>query len=170
MNCPACARTLREIRYEGVAIRTCDGCGGEFIGAEQMRHIVIVREERFGPGLVAAMAGRRPAFGRAAPDSPARRNCPSCASPMSVVNYATDTGIHVDRCTSCGGIWLDNTELEKVQILLERWQDEAPAQIRALADELDDAARQVERQLSAPFRGSRFAFVNAVINRLLDAA
>ena len=89
---------------------------------------------------------------------------------MRVVNYGGDSGVFVDRCERCQGIWLDQQELEKIQLLTEQWADEAPQQLRALSSELETARQAAAAQTNSAFSGSRFAFVNAVINRLLDAA
>ncbi|MBL8963955.1 MAG: zf-TFIIB domain-containing protein [Phycisphaeraceae bacterium] len=170
MNCPCCTHTLRTIEYEGVEIETCDGCGGEFVSGEEIGHIVRVREQRFGPSDRAGVAGLGPVFGIADTDATTRFICPRCAKPMNPINYAGDTGVVVDRCPSCEGLWLENSELEKIQVLLERWQDEAPGRIAGIAGELDRSRSEALAGVSQAFRGSRFSFVNAVINRLLEAA
>lgn len=170
MNCPCCTHTLRTIEYEGVEIETCDGCGGEFVSGEEMGHIVRVREQRFDASMTASAAGRVPAFGIADSDATTRYVCPQCAKPMNPINYAGDTGVVVDRCPSCAGLWLENSELEKIQTLLERWQDEAQGRIAGLSGEIDRSRSEALAGTSRTFRGSRFSFVNAVINRLLDAA
>ena len=87
-----------------------------------------------------------------------------------VINYAGDSGIFLDRCDSCGGLWLDYLELEKVQALLEQWADESPDQIKALAGQLEAAGQEMYEQTRFNFRSSRFSFVNAILSRLLDAA
>lgn len=89
---------------------------------------------------------------------------------MRSVNYAGDTTIFVDRCGSCGAIWLDEHELEMVQLLMERWADEAPTQLRSIADRLDEARRAAQERSGEDVRTSRFAFINAVLGRVLDAA
>jgi hypothetical protein len=53
---------------------------------------------------------------------------------------------------------------------MERWADEAPQQLQAIAGKLEVARREVAEQTNDAFTGSRFAFVNALINRLLDVA
>ena len=83
MSCPDCRQPLEEIEYEGVLIRTCGGCGGEFIGADELGHIVRTREERF-PGVDAAVLGAMvPEFGGLALDPDRQRRCPDCAEPMT---------------------------------------------------------------------------------------
>jgi Zn-finger nucleic acid-binding protein len=170
MDCPQCQRRMRDMEYEGVLVKTCDGCGGEFIGADQLAHIVQTRDERFCERRQQAGSVMRPRFG--VPDEEDRRTlfCPDCDTAMEVGNYGGDTAVFVDRCDRCGGVWLDCEELENVQVLMERWLDAAPAQIREIANELEDARRSAAEQTSNVFAGSRFAFVNALINRLLDAA
>jgi uncharacterized protein len=37
--------------------------------------------------------------------------CPKCGGNLNEVVFR---GIRIDRCSSCGGVWLDNGELEKL--------------------------------------------------------
>lgn len=102
-------------------------------------------------------------------DDPIRKlTCAACASPTTVITYALDTGVRVDRCGVCGGVWLDRDELEHIQSIMEQAQDAAPAKRAAAAAALADA-RQKNREVGV-FQGSRFSFVNAIVNRFLDAA
>jgi len=170
MHCPHDRSALRTIEYEGCLIHTCDTCGGEAVGADALARIVNVREQRFGEDVRILIAKQKPVAGITQKESDRRLRCPFCDSEMSAVNYAGDSTIFVDRCGRCGGLWLERDELEMVQGLMERWQDEAPAKIRSIARDLEEARRHAEWRASGAFQGSRFAFVNAVINRLLDAA
>ncbi len=48
------------------------------------------------------------------PDDPDGRepiNCPKCGKQMAQV---LEAGVTVDRCRSCGGLWLDALEMERV--------------------------------------------------------
>jgi len=135
-----------------------------------MNHIVNTRAERFPHYAAESLTAHRPVFG--IPEGETRRviGCPACSVPMQVVNYGGDSGVFVDRCPDCGGLWLDCDELEKIQVLMERWADEAPAKLQELSSELEHARREAAESVSDCFTGSRFAFVNAVVNRVLDAA
>jgi Zn-finger nucleic acid-binding protein len=170
MQCPQCSTELRATSYEGVPIHTCESCGGEFVAGEQLATIVKVRQEQFAGELAESMARHRPTFGKIASQPNRVLTCPACGGQMKSGNYGGDSGIYVDRCEVCSGIWLDNEELEKIQIVMERWSDEAQPQIRAIAGELEEARRRAAESTSKAFTGSRFAFVNALINCLLDAA
>ncbi len=170
MQCPQCTSTLQPVAYEGVHIHTCNSCGGEFIAGGKLATIVRTRQEQFSPQLKDALAQHEPVFG--VPDSQADRVlcCPACGESMAVLNYSVDSGIFVDRCAGCDGLWLDHEELEKIQALMENWSDEAPQQLQAISSQLEAARRKAAQQYNRTFAGSRFAFVNALINRLLDAA
>lgn len=172
MQCPNCHGSLREITYEDALIHTCDDCGGEFIGAEALSHIVATRVEQFPEAEAADLSDLKPEFGSSSPGAKMlpTLNCPQCEGVMSVGNYGGDSGIFIDRCDDCGGVWLDQDELENVQILSERWADEAPEQMRAIAGKLEQARQEAAASTNQAFAGSRFAFVNAIINRILDAA
>jgi Zn-finger nucleic acid-binding protein len=170
MQCPQCASSLAPAAYEGVPIHTCEACGGEFIGGEELTRILRSPRRNASPKLDATMAGHRPRFGGAAAQPPRALRCPACDGAMAVVNYSGDSGIFVDRCGICGGLWLDHEELEKVQFVMEKWAHEAQAQLRAIAGELELARRKAADTAGSSFSGSRFAFVNAIVNKLLDAA
>ncbi|MFM9997034.1 MAG: zf-TFIIB domain-containing protein [Phycisphaerales bacterium] len=102
-------------------------------------------------------------------DDPIRKmTCAACASPTTVITYALDTGVSVDRCGVCGGVWLDRDELEHIQSIMDQAQDAASAKRAGAAGALADAKRK-SREVGV-FHGSRFSFVNAIVNRFLDAA
>jgi Zn-finger nucleic acid-binding protein len=161
---------MTEIEYEDVLIRTCDRCGGEFIGADGLAHIVRTREERFPPEMTTELSERAPSFGANDERSGCALACPACSQEMSVGNYGGDSGVYIDRCDGCGGVWLDRDELEHLQVLSERWADEAPERMRGVAGDLELARRRAAEATNGAFTASRFAFVNALMNRFLDAA
>lgn len=170
MICPNCATFLQTIEYEGVNVQACDGCGGEFVGPTELRAIINTREATFGGYLHDLVQDHQPMFGTPIGGDGRNRVCPACGGEMGVINYGGDTGVSVDRCEDCGGIWLDHEELEKVQLLIEQWQDRAPEQLMRIAEDLERASYEAAQAARSRFAGSRFAFVNALINRLLDAA
>ena len=72
----------------------------------------------------------------------------------------------IDRCTECRGIWLDGKELEKIQMLVEGWDDALTADLAKYAP----ALRRVEDEVDEAHevRISRVGFINAAINGILD--
>ncbi len=170
MRCAICDTALATICYEGVSIHACESCGGEFLEPEQIAHIVRTREELFDQELDREAFAAAPCFG--VPDEQVERQleCPGCSAAMNVINYGGDSGVFVDKCGQCGGVWLDHEELEKVQAIMEKWRDAAPIQIQAVAADLERARLRAAKSTQHAFHGSRFSFVNALINRVLDAA
>ena len=170
MQCPQCAGPLQATAYEGVPIHTCETCGGEFIGGEEFARIVGNRQEQFSDQQRVELAECKPSFGHIGTQPQRWLRCPACDQTMNVTNYAGDSGIFVDRCSVCSGLWLDHEELEKIQVVMEKWTDEASPQLRSIAGRLQAARLEAATRTSGSFSGSRFAFVNALINRILDAA
>ena len=70
--------------------------------------------------------------------------CPHCDTPLVTRNYESD--VHVDECPTCGGMWLEKSELERIEETVKNYY----------ADELlqpdDSVARSFEmaRQRSRP--------------------
>jgi len=170
MNCPVCEQAMIRTRYEGVEIDVCDLCGGEFLDYAELGHVVRVREERFSPELKRYVLSRPPCFGVPEEQCERQIRCPKCSCEMVVLNYGGDSGIYIDRCTKCLGFWLDADELDMIQAFQEEWEAKAPAMLQAVAADLEVARRKAAMSTNNSFVGSRFAFVNALINRLLDAA
>ena len=170
MNCPHCHAYLSDVTYEGVSIHTCNGCGGEFIGPKELSCIVNKRETVFGQHLKKLVEHHKPIFGKLDEEIDRDMKCPGCKHDMKPMNYAGDTAVCVDRCDKCGGMWLDHEELEKIQLITEHWQDRAPSQLKTIAGKLEQSRIEAAEKTSKVFRGSRFSFVNALINRLLEAA
>lgn len=170
MLCPHDRTPLSELEYEGALIRECATCGGELVGPDALAHIVRVRERAFDAGLRLHADESVPVRGVPMGEEGRHLNCPCCNGHMCQVNYAGDTRVLVDRCGDCGAVWLDQTELEMAQVLLERWHERAKGQQHRLRPWLDEARQHAARHAAGPFRWSRFSFVNAVLGRIVDAA
>ena len=170
MNSPITGSPMRPVEYEGCLIYECPDTGGELLSGDALTYIVKKREEEFAPDLVHETTTYKPLFASPVAETENILDCPCCETPMQVVNYAGDTGVFIDKCPGCGAVWLDNEELEKIQILMETWQDQAPEQLKAIADRLEQTRRAAAERGDQTFSNSRFSFVNALMNRFLDAA
>jgi|CXWL01.1.fsa_nt_gi Zn-finger nucleic acid-binding protein len=166
MKCPNCQASLKTITYEGIHIETCAGCGGEWLDAEELGHIARAREIRFSPEEWRAVTATAKITGVKIKDHDRDLKCPKCGGMTDAVNYGGDSGIIVDRCTSCHGIWLDKAELEGVQLLVEGWKDGLTGDLAKFAPKLKQVALEVDARTKV--RISRFNFINAIINGILD--
>jgi len=113
MKCPRCSTILRRIEHEGVPICACRGCGGEFVDYTRLRTIEKRKEIHFDKAEAALLRS-----GKADPMPEARLVCPRCGNSMAKGRYR-NTDVIIDCCKACSGIWLDDRELEKIQILAE---------------------------------------------------
>jgi Zn-finger nucleic acid-binding protein len=163
-------RELSPFVLGGCALHTCESCGGELIPSEALKSIVQARESFFGEHWSDVVSATMPPTGVA--DKTVQRgvSCPVCAARMQTTLYMSETPVHLEHCLACGANWLDSTELEHVQSLLESWETRAPAPVRAL-----QLRHESERQMAVSigetaFQVARFRIVSALMNRLLDAA
>ena len=168
MHCPSCHQTLKSNEYEGVEIEICPGCGGEWLDADELGKIVRRREVRFDESACRGMAETKPIEGVPTEAFERVLICPKCGGKTQPINYGGDSGIILDRCGGCGGFWLDAEELERVQMIVEGWDDRLPEVMRELGPELQQVEaenRHVgEAQVShLPVVGR---FINALVNRL----
>ncbi len=166
MRCPSCDSGLRTITYEGIQIETCSGCGGEWLDQGELGHVNRAREVRFDEQERRAVAEATTIKGVRLENVDRDLACPKCGGRTDAVNYGGDTGIIIDRCTGCGGIWLGGSELEKIQMVVEGWQDGLKDDLAKYAPKLRKVAQEVDRRDDVTF--SRFGFVNAIINGILD--
>jgi len=167
MHSPITGQPMREIDYEGMTIYTCDQTGGELVTADALAHIVNLRQETFSSELLSEIELNEPTFGIVESARGRELACPVCGTPMDVINYAGDTNVIIDRCSDCGAVWLDHNELEHIQAVLERWEDDAPSAIDSVQQELNAARQRNNEKINSAFAGSRFTFVNKLINKLI---
>jgi membrane associated rhomboid family serine protease len=106
--CPKCYSDMGPVLHQGVTVDVCTRCKGLWLD----------------PGELAALRG-------ADQDVPAERIqethpdptsyiCPRCEGGFETFEYVRGTGLYVDRCKNCHGIWLDAGELQKVRTFTDR--------------------------------------------------
>ncbi len=115
MNCPACRVSMQEKVYESIKLDECPSCQGVWLDEGEVKQIAEDRSLAFSldQKLKVLDLGL-------APDSEHRRHCPKCKSELTLVQYAVDSGIYIDRCPNKHGIFLDSGEIESIQIFFER--------------------------------------------------
>jgi hypothetical protein len=160
MQCPNCNSTLKQIDYEGILIETCESCEGEFLDDQELRNITRARERKYDEQTRHALAKATKIQGVALSKVDRKLTCPKCAGKMNPVNYGGDSGIIIDRCEQCKGIWLDGGELEKIEMLVEGWEDELPNDLKRYGLQL----RNAEERTDLEFRGRRRGY-----NRFADS-
>jgi Zn-finger nucleic acid-binding protein len=170
MKCPNCQTHLQTINYEGISIETCSKCNGEWLDNAELGKIVRLREVKFDSDERRAIAESTTITGIVLEDVDRDLACPKCGGTTDAVNYGGDSGIIIDRCTTCHGIWLDASELEKIQMLIEGWDDALPEDLQKYGPMLRDIAVKLDE--ADDVRVSRLpligGFINSAINGILD--
>ena len=121
--CPACGQEMEKIFIpdKGINIDICaNNCGGIFFDNKELQQCgasdnseeeirKIVENKNFMPV-----------------DENQTRICPVCNKPM----VKTKTfGVQIDTCYTCGGIFLDNNEFEKIQEHIQQKNKKRPQQV-----------------------------------------
>ena len=108
MLCPRCQTPLETRSTDGVDIDECPGCQGIWCDSGELRRV----KDEADPDLawMDFDLWRHPERFRVA-ERPI--DCPACAVPLVAIDY-DDTGVEVDFCTACRGVWLDADELTRI--------------------------------------------------------
>jgi Zn-finger nucleic acid-binding protein len=161
---------LQTITYEGISIETCNKCNGEWLDEAEIGKIVRIREVKFAPDKRRAIAESTTITGVVLKDVDRDLKCPKCDGTTDAVNYGGDTGIIIDRCTTCRGIWLDAEELENIQMVIEGWDDALPGDLQEYGPKLRDIAVKLDEadDVSVSRLPLIGRFINSAINGILD--
>lgn len=163
MQCPKCHQALNGVDYQGVHIETCPACGGDWLDAGELRNIVLARNMRFDEKECLALATK--ITGVKLTNLDRHLTCPKCGASTNPLNYGDDSGIIIDKCPKCDGIWLDRGELEKIQELVEGWDDELPDDLAKYGPKLRQIEAEEDRALQV--HPSQVAFINTLINGIM---
>jgi uncharacterized protein len=103
-SCPRCAAALEKAEHLGQPVAACGRCGGRWLTPEALGAVVDAHQA--GPAEEEARLQ--------VPLSEVRESlrCPDCGAPLETFNYAGDSGVILDHCPRCAGVWLDAGELE----------------------------------------------------------
>lgn len=115
LNCPACNNTLTPCDTGSITVDICiNGCGGIWFDRGELNKIDNGEETE---GLVLYGIEKSPDV---KVDSNAEKFCPVCKDKkMAKHSYSPKQNIEIDQCDICGGIWLDDCELEKIRELFK---------------------------------------------------
>jgi Zn-finger nucleic acid-binding protein len=167
-RCPVCKTPTDLIRYEHVPVYNCGTCGGHWLTPSKL-NVILRRQEVLMPP---AVRQKMDDLARAA-NSARKLNCLSCGVTMQKRQMGWARGLALDQCPRCESIWLDQGELEKLQIAWEdlqarlvkkQGQPPGDADLRAIEQaalfDADCVARrdEIREQASRPRRGLDWLF------------
>lgn len=163
MDCPRCKTSLTAVTYEGVEVDTCQGCGGEWLDAGELKQINDIREKTFSAEEIGIVKGIEKGSFLKERDMTEDLHCPKCQVVMKQFNYGADSGIAIDKCASCQGIWLDKDELEQVQILVEGWEKKLSGDLQKYKGMHQKLVSQMDKQSAV----SKSPLLQSLINGFL---
>ena len=111
MQCPDCHGQLTDILYEGVSIQSCSKCKGNWLDEKALQEIESKRVLSISRDH--GHSKPRPYDGS--------RTCPACSITMQKAKYGKYFPRTIDKCPQCQKIWLDEGELEDIQVAHEMY-------------------------------------------------
>ena len=167
-RCPRCERLLHEIDFEGEQIDVCGSCRGVWLDSGELQQVLRKREEQFSKektdSVVVDEAHLVPEH-ELLPELP----CVLCKELMDRSNYSYSSGIIIDSCPHNHGIWLDEDELEKLQILVEKGAeglDELAGKFQGKLQAIKAECQKKDDEMIRSIKPSRFGFVNRFMQGL----
>jgi Zn-finger nucleic acid-binding protein len=111
VQCPACQNAMKEVSIDTQTLHVCDGgCGGVWFDAYQYRQFDNGSEHDITPLEQIAID---PALHI---DAEEKRHCPRCLDIIMLKHFASfKRESKIDECGMCGGVFLDNGELETIR-------------------------------------------------------
>lgn len=111
MKCPACRRELKNIKVGSVNLDICQGgCGGIWFGGAELDKVV--KSVAVGTKTVAEITRSI----EVTADEHRVIKCVSCRGvKLEQKLFSLGSGVIMDRCPKCEGIWLDHGELETIR-------------------------------------------------------
>jgi Zn-finger nucleic acid-binding protein len=108
MNCPHCQIELETNSIDDIKIGECRDCQGIWLDAERLRLL----KDQADPDLQwmdFELWNHADRFHIT--EKPV--DCPACAVALVAIDHS-NTGVEIDYCTACRGVWLDANELGKI--------------------------------------------------------
>ncbi len=123
LSCPVCHCDLGELDDGGVLVDRCPNCAGVWLDGNELTRLIEGRGRSFAPEVVQQLREKLSAGRKGyqhGPREAADRPCPRCGGTLRSFNYAYSTGVIVDRCPACKGVWTDYGEIEQIEILMSQ--------------------------------------------------
>lgn len=115
MNCSNCQNELDQIDFRGIVINECPSCHGRWFDREELQKAKDNTDEDlrwldFDPFV------KKEKHFNVIPEEGGI--CPKCSEKMIPLAYA-NSGVVIDKCEQCRGVWLGDGEFRKIIAYLE---------------------------------------------------
>lgn len=111
-TCPACNKPLETVTICDTELEAClNGCGGVWFDAAELFRLDEQGEGEDDPVLQKLLSFNTPRD----TENRDKITCLKCGIKMRRREHREGSGIFVDECYGCGGLWLDGGELKAVR-------------------------------------------------------
>jgi membrane associated rhomboid family serine protease len=115
MQCAVCNNLLHELTIEGISSDSCSLCGSIWFASGSDFASAAERSARKSDlPLEDSIKSRINTEAKKSSAAGFSLNCPQCHMPMETINYADDSGIFINRCHTCTGIWIDDIKFKRI--------------------------------------------------------
>lgn len=157
MICPKCHIKLKEFSFGALKLDKCDSCNGVWFDKNELKKVIDGRDMDL-EWVHLDLWTKKEKFGA----RKGKNQCPFCSKALVALQY-DHSGVEVDICAACGGIWLDKGEMEKIIDYLEKSLDE-----KSVPDYIKEMATESERIIARPDRGVIEAKHIVILAKLLQ--
>lgn len=108
MDCPSCSTELKRKMIKDIEVDECPECKGTWFEEDELRKAKDATDSdlRWIDFEIWKHKDRMKA-------RPKERACPHCKKALVAIDYG-DTGVQIDYCPLCKGIWLDKDEFKSI--------------------------------------------------------
>ena len=145
LTCPACGKTMEKvfIPSQGINIDICtDGCGGIFFDNREFDKFDEKNED------ISAIIAKIECKTFSKPNESMTRVCPNCGAKMVKNHSSVKQQIEIDECYTCGGKFLDNSELVKIREEYENNEERDEYILRYVYQKVGRQLAEQERKYS----------------------
>lgn len=153
-HCPVDGTRLQVLDYEEAELDICPKCKGLWCDSDELQQIVASDTNVIGTEHLQGLhtSQQNPAA-VSHTESLSDLACVVCDQKLARLTYSYSSGIVIDCCPHRHGVWLDHTEIEKVQAFAEHWKKVAPQMQGVFAKILKKADEQMHTYDEAVVRG-----------------
>lgn len=173
IHCPACGRKMKKIFIESANcnVDICiDGCGGIFFDNREFKKFDEQHEN------IDEILNTYKNNNYVKVNEDIQKTCPVCKRTMAKHFASSKHEIEIDECYTCGGIFLDFGELEKIrsQFRTEKERQEAFAKFLANSPEVraemenNDFIGYKSKNYTEMFGERRVSFINKVLDKIYE--
>lgn len=145
LSCPACGKTMEKvfIPSQGINIDICtEGCGGIYFDNREFDKFDEKNED------ISEILTKIEGKSFISPNETMTRVCPNCGAKMVKNHSSVKQQIEIDECYTCGGRFLDNSELVKIREEYENNEERDEDIMRYVYQKVGRQLAEQERKFS----------------------